>query len=31
MILLKRKWDTNKYLNYFSDFPILKWDRQDHK
>ena len=31
MILLKKKWDTNKYLNYLSDFPILKWDRQDHK
>jgi RimJ/RimL family protein N-acetyltransferase len=31
MILLKKSWDTNKYSNYLSDFPILKWDRQDHK
>jgi len=31
MILLKREWNFNKYLQYFSEFPILKWNKLDNK
>ena len=31
MILLKREWNFNKYLKYFSEFPILKWNKLDNK